>query len=180
MPSPRFSRNVPPPRNTHRINLKIRVPNVRVVRDGEQLGIIATHIARQMAADDGLDLVEVAPTAVPPVCHIIDYGKFKFDQSVKEKEQRKKTKRVEDKEIRLRPGIDDNDIVTKLAAARKFIEEGRKVQFVLEFKGRSIVHKDRGFEVIKRIVQELADTATTESSPRLDGKRIVCRLEPKK
>ena len=136
----------------NRVNWQIRVPQVRVVRDEEQLGVMPTDAARKMAMDDGLDLVEIAPTAKPPVCRIMDYGRFKYEQNIKKKEAAKKQResQVQLKEIRLRPAIQDHDIETKINQAKKFIEEGCRVQFNLQFKGyRELNHKDQGFTVMQ-------------------------------
>ena len=164
-----------------RVNFNIRVPNVRVVRDGEQLGIMPTDKARKLAMDDGLDLVEVVPHANPPVCQIIEFGKFKFQQTQKEKEQAKKQResQIELKELRLRPGIQDNDIDTKINAAKKFLAEGKKVNFNLQFKNREITHKDEGFRVINRIIKALEEVSTVLAPPKMEGNRLICRLEPK-
>lgn len=164
-----------------RVNFQIRVPNVRVVQDGKQLGVMPTDKARLLAQDAGLDLVEVAPHAQPPVCHIIEYDKYRYQQKQREKDQNRKQKEAatEMKELRLRPGIQDHDIETKVGAAKKFLEEGKKVQFNLQFKNREITHKDEGFRVMDKIVKSLADVASVERAPRLEGFRLVLRLEPK-
>lgn len=167
--------------NFIRVNFQIRVPNVRVVQDGNQLGVMQTDKARLLAQDAGLDLVEVAPHAMPPVCHIIDYEKYRYQQKQKEKEQVRKQKdsAQELKEIRLRPGIQNNDIETKANTARKFLEDGKKVQLTLQFKNREITHKDEGFKVMDKIVKFLEGVASVERAPRLEGFKLVCRLEPK-
>jgi translation initiation factor IF-3 len=176
----KFSRNIPSRPQLNRINHQIRISPIRVVRDGEQLGVMPTSQALRMAQDEGLDLVEVAPTARPPVCHIMDFGKFRFDQSIKEKESRKKQKSVQDKEIRLSPVVDEHDLVTKANQAKGFLEEGKRVQFLLKFKGRSIVHKDLGFEVLNKMLEQLTEVATVEVPPRMEGRTITCRVSPKK
>ena len=163
-----------------RINSQIRISPVRVVRDGEQLGVMPTSAALRLAQDDGLDLVEIAPTARPPVCHILDYGKFRYEQSIKEKENRKKQKVTQDKEIRLSPVVEEHDLVTKVNQARTFLNEGKRVQFSLRFKGRLIVHKDIGFDVVARVLDKLNDVATVDLSPRMEGKSIIFRVVPKK
>jgi translation initiation factor IF-3 len=166
----------------NRVNWQIRVPQVRVVREEEQLGIMSTDEARRIAQDEGLDLVEIAPTARPPVCRIMDYGRFKYEQNVKKKESAKKQResQVQLKELRLRPGIADNDIETKVNQAKKFLAEGCKVQFNLQFKGqREMAHKDKGFDVMKKVVELLEPVSILEKPPRLEGNRITCFLAPK-
>lgn len=160
------------------MNFQIRVTTIRVFKNDESLGIMSTHEARKMAQEEGLDLVELVPNANPPVCHILDYGEYKYRQSIKEKELKKKQKQLDDKELRFRPGIDDHDIDTKLKQAREFIEEGRKVQFVLKMKGREMAHKEKGFEVLKRVIEELKDVSQVENHPRMDGRAVMCRLAP--
>ncbi len=168
--------------NFTRVNFHIRVPNVRVIRDAEQLGIMPTDKARRLAQDAGLDLVEIVPHANPPVCHIIDYDKYCYQQKQKEKEQQRKQKEsaTELKEIRLRPNIQDHDVETKVNAIKKFLGEGKKVQLNLQFKNREIAHKDEGFLLIGKIVKNLAECAIVEREPRLEGKRLICLLVPKK
>ena len=161
-----------------RMNFHIRALLIRVFRDGKPLGVMKTHEARKQAQEDGLDLVELVPNADPPVCHILDYGEYKYRESLKAKELKKKQKQLDDKELRFRPGIDDHDVETKLKQARQFIEEGRKVQFVLKMKGREMAHKEKGFEVITKIIELLKDIAQPESPPRMDGKTVACRLVP--
>lgn len=139
-----------------------------------------TNDARRIASEEGLDLVELVPNANPPVCHILDYGKYKYDESIREKEQRKRQRQIEEKELRFRPGIDDHDIDTKLGHAREFVEKGHKVRLVVRMKGREMAHKDRGFEVLQRIVASLEDIATLDSPPRMDGRTVACRILPKK
>lgn len=169
------------PQNFTRVNFQIRVPNVRVVQDGNQLGIMPTDKARFMAQDLGLDLVEVAPHANPPVCHIIEYAKYLYQQKQKEKDQQRKQKESaqELKEIRLRPRIQDHDIETKAGAAKKFLAEGKKVQLTLQFKNREITHKDEGFKVMEKIIKSLEAVASVEKEPRLEGFKLICRLQPK-
>jgi translation initiation factor IF-3 len=150
------------------------------MKDGQQLGIMPTNQARTLAQEEGLDLVEMVPTAEPPVCHIVDYGKWKYEQSIKKKEQTKNNKQVLDKEIQFTPGIGDHDVETKLKKAREFLEQGHKVQFVVQYKGRENAHKDLGFKLIDSVIEKLADVASVEGKPRLEGKRLFCRIEPLK
>lgn len=165
-----------------RTNYQIRVPNVRVIHDDKQLGVMPTDQARRIAQDAGLDLVEIAPQAKPPVCRIMDYSKYKYEQQVRKKESAKKQRdsQIRLKEIRLRPGIGDHDVQTKVVQARKFLEEGKKVQFNLQFKGaREMAHKDQGFEVMNRIVADLELIGNVEKAAKLEGNRLTCRIEPK-
>lgn len=166
----------------NRVNWQIRVPQVRVVREEEQLGVMSTDEARRIAQDQGLDLVEIAPAARPPVCRIMDYGRFKYEQNIKKKEQAKKQResQVQLKELRLRPGIAEHDTDTKINHAKKFLSEGHRVQFNLQFRGqREMSHKDQGFAVMKRVVEHLEEFCTVEKPPKLEGNRIICCLSPK-
>jgi translation initiation factor IF-3 len=166
----------------NRLNWQIRVPQVRVVREEEQLGIMATDEARKLAMDNGLDLVEIAPTAKPPVCRIMDYGRYKYELKIKKKEAAKKQResQVQIKEIRLRPAIQDHDIETKINQAKNFLEEGCKVQFYLQFKGyRELNHKEQGFAVMKKIVETMEQFGVVEKRPAMEGNRITCFFTPK-
>jgi translation initiation factor IF-3 len=166
----------------HRVNWQIRVPQVRVVRDEEQLGVMPTDQARKLAQDDGLDLVEIAPTARPPVCRIMDYGRFRYEQQIKKKENAKKQResQVQLKELRLRPGIADHDADTKIGQAKKFLEEGCRVQFNLQFRGqRELSHREQGFKVMTRITESLKEMCVVEKAPKMEGNRITCLLAPK-
>lgn len=166
----------------NRVNWQIKVPQVRVVRDDEQLGVMSTDVARKMAMDEGLDLVEIAPTAKPPVCRIMDYGRFKYENNLKKKEAIKKQResQIQIKEIRLRPAIQDHDIETKVNQAKKFLQDGCKVQFNLQFKGfRELNHKEQGFDVMQKIVHIMENFGTIEKVPALEGNRITCHFMPK-
>lgn len=164
-----------------KVNFGIRHPQIRVVRDGTQLGIMTPDQARRISQDEGLDLVEIAPQAKPPVCHIMDFAKFKYEQSQKEKEQNRKQKNAanELKEIRLRPNIQDNDIETKLNTIKRFLGDGKKVQLILQFKNREITHKEDGFRVVDKMIADLSSVAVVEKQPKLEGFRITCRLQAK-
>ncbi len=165
-----------------RINYQIRVPKVRVVQGEEQLGVMPTAQALKIAQDAELDLVEIAPQAAPPVCRIMDFGKYQFELKQKEKEQKRKQKeaQVEIKELRLRPVTGDHDAEVKSNHARKFLEDGKKVQFNMMFKGRrEMCHKDQGFEVMKKILEDLASVCEVERPPKMEGNRLTCRLTPK-
>ena len=147
--------------------------------DGEALGVIPTSQALEMAEQQQLDLVEVSPTAVPPVCRIMDYGKFKYQQSKKLQEAKKKQIHVEVKEIKLRPKTDDHDLMFKVKHVRRFLEEGNKAKVTLVFRGREITHMDIGRAVIERFAAELADIAVIESQPRVDGRSMFMIVAPK-
>lgn len=144
--------------------------------DGNQVGILKISEANKLALEAGLDLVEIVPTADPPVCKIIDYGKYKYELSKKEKIQKKKQHVIHIKEIRLSPKIEQHDIEFKIKHARKFIEQGDKVKFNIIFKGRQIAHKEFGDQLFKRIIGELSDVAKVESEPQFEGRNMVAVL----
>lgn len=135
--------------------------------------------ALRLAEEEGFDLVEVAPQATPPVCKIMDYGKFKYEEQKRQAEARKKQKVIEVKELKMRPGIDDHDYDVKLRAARRFFEEGDKVKFTLRFRGREMVHQHLGMGVLARIKEELADIAKVEQDPRLEGRQMQMVMSPR-
>lgn len=165
---------------TVNINNAIRAIEVRVIgADSEQLGVIPTSKALELAAQQELDLVEVSPTAVPPVCRIMDYGKFKYQQSKKQQEAKKKQIHVEVKEIKLRPKTDEHDLMFKVKHVRRFLEEGNKAKVTLVFRGREITHMDIGRAVIQRFAAELEDIAVVESQPRVDGRNMFMIVAPK-
>ncbi len=159
-----------------KINQQIRASQVLVVKKGEKLGVMPTYKALTLARDEGLDLVEVAPNSKPPVCSILDYGKYKFQQSQKDKKQ--KAGKQEIKGIRFRPNTDNHDIDTKLKAIIKFLKAGKKVQIIVKSKGRELAHKDLSFEIVKKIIEGIKDVGRPEASPKMSGKDISCRLEP--
>ncbi|HUI32346.1 MAG: translation initiation factor IF-3 [Dysgonamonadaceae bacterium] len=167
-------------RDLHRINERIRVPEVRVVGDDVEQGVYPTRQALQMAQDLGLDLVEISPTAKPPVCRITDYQKFLYQQKKKQKEQKAKTVKVVVKEIRFGPQTDDHDYNFKLKHAKGFLEDGSKVKAYVFFRGRSILFKDQGEVLLLRFASDLADYAKVEQLPQLEGKRMIIMLAPKK
>lgn len=175
-------RNTRRTRELHRINDRIRVPEVRIVGndvDVEQ-GIYPIKEALQIAEDFGFDLVEISPNAKPPVCRIIDYQKFLYQQKKKEKEQRSRNVRVVVKEIRFGPQTEDHDYNFKLKHAKEFLEEGSKVKAYVFFRGRSIIFKDQGEMLLLRFASDLADYAKVEQLPKLEGKRMTLMLSPKK
>ena len=160
------------------INEQIRDKEVRLIgEDGEQLGIVSVKDALQMAKDAELDLVKIAPTAKPPVCKIIDYGKYRYELARKEKEAKKKQKTIEVKEVRLSPNIDTNDLNTKTSAARKFLEKGDKVKVSIRFRGREMAHTDLGLEVQKKFAAALPE-AVVEKQPKLEGRSMQMFLAP--
>jgi translation initiation factor IF-3 len=162
------------------INNTIRATEIRVIgADGEALGVIATSEALALAEQQQLDLVEVSPSAVPPVCRIMDYGKFKYQQSKKLQEARKKQVHVEVKEIKLRPKTDDHDLDFKIKHVRRFLEEGNKAKVTLVFRGREITHMDIGRAVIEKFAAALTDIAVVESHPRVDGRQMFMIVAPK-
>ena len=164
----------------HKINDKITVPEVRVVGEGIEPGIYPTRKALQMAQDEGLDLVMITEKANPPVCRIVDYKKFLYEQKKKEKELKAKQQKVVIKEIRFGPQTDDHDYEFKKRHARGFLEEGSKLKAYVFFKGRSIVFKDQGEILLLKLAQELEDIGKVEQLPKLEGKRMIMMMAPKK
>ncbi|MFC4556644.1 translation initiation factor IF-3 [Virgibacillus kekensis] len=161
------------------VNEKIRAREVRLIdSNGDQLGVKSRNEALDIAQTRNLDLVLVAPNAKPPVCRIMDYGKFRFEQQKKEKEARKKQKVINVKEVRFTPGIGDHDFNTKLKNARKFLEKGDKVKAAVRFRGRAITHKELGREVLDRMAEEVKDIATIESKPKMEGRNMFMMLAP--
>lgn len=162
------------------VNGSIRAREMRVIDpDGEQLGVLSKKDALDKAGEYELDLVLVSPGAKPPVARIMDYGKFRYQQQRKAREQRKNQRTIQVKEIRLSPAIDDNDFNTKLRQGRKFIKKGDKVKVSIRFKGRAITHKDLGREVLERFADEMSDIATVEQKPKMEGRSMQLMLAPK-
>ncbi len=163
------------------INEQIRDKEVRLIgADGEQLGIVSSKEAQRLADEAGLDLVKIAPTAKPPVCKIIDYGKYRYEQARKEKEAKKKQKTIELKEIRLSPNIDTNDLNTKINSAKKFIEKGNKVKVTLRFRGREMAHMNQSKYILDDFAEALADVAVVEKAPKVEGRSIGMVLAEKR
>ncbi len=163
-----------------RINERIRVPQVRVIGDdGEQVGVIATREALAMAQAKGLDLVEVSPTARPPVCRIMDYGKFKYEQNRRARKARKNQHVMHLKEVKMRPKIDDHDYGFKIEHARQFIADRDKVKFTVTFRGREMAHQEIGHELIRKIIAEMADVASVEQHARSEGRTLTMVMMPK-
>jgi translation initiation factor IF-3 len=147
--------------------------------EGKNRGVVEINEALQLAEEAALDLVEIVPTAEPPVCKILDYGKFRFLEQKKAAEARKRQKVVEIKEIKLRPGIDDHDYETKMKAVKRFFEEGDKVKVTLRFRGRELAHQDIGYRLLTKVKQETAPIAKVEVEPSMEGRQMVMILAPK-
>ncbi|MBR1568793.1 MAG: translation initiation factor IF-3 [Lachnospiraceae bacterium] len=163
------------------INEQIRDKEVRVIgEDGEQLGIMSAKDAQKLAQDAELDLVKIAPNATPPVCRIVDYGKFRYEQMRKEKEAKKKQKTIDIKEIRFSPNIDKNDLNTKINQARKFLTKGDKVKVSVRFRGRELAHMEIGKEILDNFAEELADVAVIEKPAKAEGRSMVMFLAEKR
>jgi len=163
------------------INEQIRDKEVRVIgEDGEQLGVMDIAEARRLAEEAGVDLVKIAPNAKPPVCKIIDYGKFKYEQTRKEKEAKKKQKVVEIKEIRLSPNIDTNDLNTKTQNAKKFLEKGNRVKVTLRFRGREMAHMAQSKHILDDFAEALTDVAVVDKEPKIEGRAMTMFLAEKK
>ena len=157
-----------------RINEEVRCKEVRLVDDaGQQLGVMSPRDAMKVAAEKGLDLVEVAPTANPPVCRIMDYGKYKYEQSKKEREAKKNQRTITVKEVKLRPNIEDHDFQTKAKNAAKFLSGGDKVKVTIMFRGREITHPELGQELCQRFAEELASVAKIEKAAKVEGRNMI-------
>ena len=169
-----------PTRDGPRVNEEIRSPQVRLIdQEGEMLGVMTAREAIQKAYAVGLDLLEISPNAEPPVCKILDFGKFKYEQQKKRNEAKKKQKVIEIKEIKVRPNIDENDYQVKMRAMKSFIEEGDKVKVTLRFRGREMAHQDIGIRVLERIRAELDGTTKVEQMPRMEMRQMVMVLSPR-
>ena len=163
------------------INEQIRDREVRLIgADGEQLGIVSSREAQKIADEAGLDLVKIAPNAKPPVCKVIDYGKYRYELARKEKDAKKKQKIVELKEIRLSPNIDTNDLNTKMNAARKFLSKGNKVKITLRFRGREMAHVQSSKVILDEFASRLSDIATVEKAPKMEGRSMSMFLTEKR
>ena len=164
-----------------RVNEEINAPEVRLIgADGEQLGVVSVRAALALAEEAGLDLVEIAPMAQPPVCRIVDFGKFKYQEQKRQHEQKLKQKQVQVKEVKLRPGTDENDYQIKLRNMTRFLEEEDKVKVTLRFRGREMAHQDIGMRQIERIRADLQDLAVVEQMPKMEGRQMVMVLTPSK
>ena len=165
---------------THEINEQIRDPQVRLIsEEGEQLGIVSAEEALRIATEAGYDLVKIAPNSVPPVCRIMDYGKFRFEQTKKEKEAKKNQRVIEIKEIRMSPGIDTNDFNTKLKNAQKFLGDGDRVKVSVRFRGREMAHTEIGADLLKDFAEKCVEIANMDKAPKLEGRNMSMFLSPK-
>ena len=164
-----------------RVNGRIRATEIRLIgAEGENLGVVTPQRAMELAEQVGLDLVEISPNAEPPVCKIMDFGKYKYETQKREAEARKKQKIIEIKEIKFRPGTDTHDYDVKMRNVMKFLEEGDKVKITLRFRGREMAHKELGAAMLKRIETELAEEIVVEQFPRMEGRQMVMMIAPKK
>ena len=170
-----------PQKDGPRANRDIRgVRDVQLIdQEGQNRGVVPFFDALKIAEDAGLDLVEIAPNSAPPVCKILDYGRFRFLEQKKQAEARKKQKTVEVKEIKLRPGIDKHDYDTKMKAVRRFFEEGDKVKLTMRFRGREMAHTDLGMRLLDKVRDEMGDLAKVESAPMMEGRQMVMILAPR-
>ena len=164
-----------------RINGEITAREIRLVgMEGEQIGVVGLREAMALAEENDVDLVEISPTAQPPVCKLMDYGKFKYEQSKKRHEAKQKQKQVQIKEIKFRPGTDDGDYNVKLRNLIRFLNDGDKAKITLRFRGREMAHQDIGLALLKRVEADLAEIATVEQFPKLEGRQMVMMIAPKK
>ncbi|MGS1116050.1 translation initiation factor IF-3 [Castellaniella sp. UC4442_H9] len=165
----------------HRVNGEIRIHEVRLIGvEGEQLGIYRTSDALALAEENDVDLVEIAPTADPPVCRLMDYGKFKYQEQKRQQEARARQKVIQVKEVKFRPGTDEGDYQVKLRNLRRFIEEGDKAKVTLRFRGREMAHQDLGMRVLERVRDDLGELVQVEAMPKLEGRQMVMVLAPRK
>jgi len=172
--------NQTPAKDGPRVNEQITKPEVRVVdADGEMVGVISVQEGIEMAMEVGLDLVEVSPNADPPVCKILDYGKYKYEAQKKANEARKKQKVIAIKEIKMRPGIDEHDYQVKMKNVRRFIEDGDKVKMTIRFRGREMAHQNLGMDVLHRVRDEMEESAKVEQFPRSEGRMMTMVLAPR-
>ena len=180
-PIARRPHNAPPTRDTGpRTNDRIRVPEIRLIgADGENIGVVTPARGIALAQEAGLDLVEISPNAVPPVCKIMDLGKFKYEQQKREAEARKKQKTIEIKEIKFRPGTDDHDYDVKMRSVMRFLEEGDKVKITLRFRGREMAHQNLGMELLNRVRDDVGEAGKIESMPKLEGRQMVMMIAPR-
>ncbi|MDX2101352.1 MAG: translation initiation factor IF-3 [Alphaproteobacteria bacterium] len=169
-----------PARDGPRVNHEIHSLTVRLIdANGEMIGVVPIREALARAAEAGLDLVEVSAAALPPVCKILDFGKFKYEEQKKRNEARKKQKVIEIKEVKFRPTIDDHDYETKMKSMKRFLEEGDKVKVTLRFRGRELAHQDLGMQVLIRVRDDLEELGKVESMPRMEGRQLIMVIAPK-
>jgi translation initiation factor IF-3 len=172
--------NAPPQRETGpRINERIRAPEIRLIgADGENVGVVTPERALVMAEEAGLDLVEISPNAEPPVCKIMDFGKYKYETQKRESEARKKQKIIEIKEIKFRPNTDKHDYEVKMRSVFKFLEEGDKVKITLRFRGREMAHQNLGRELLERVAEDTKDVGKVENFPKMEGRQMIMLIGP--
>ncbi|WCR12455.1 translation initiation factor IF-3 [Paracoccus stylophorae] len=173
--------NAPPTRDTGpRVNERIRVAEIRLIGpEGENVGVVSPSVGLEMARESGLDLVEISPNATPPVCKVMDLGKFKYEQQKREAEARKKQKVIDVKEVKFRPGTDTHDYDVKMRNVMKFLEGGDKVKVTLRFRGREMAHQDLGLELLNRIRDDVGETGKVEAMPKLEGRQMVMMIAPR-
>jgi translation initiation factor IF-3 len=168
-----------PKRN--RVNQEITVPDVRLIdAEGNQVGIVEVKDAQLRAVEEGLDLVEIVPNADPPVCRLMDYGKFRFDQKKKQAEAKKKQKQVQIKEVKFRPGTDEGDYQVKLRNLVRFLNDGDKAKVTMRFRGREHAHRELGLNLLQRVEKDLSEISAVEQQPQMEGRQMVMVLGPKK
>ncbi|HYE38105.1 translation initiation factor IF-3 [Methylocaldum sp.] len=168
-------------RKEPRLNDEITAPNVRLIGpDGSQIGVVSAREARQMAYEANLDLVEISPAADPPVCRVMDYGKFRFEQNKKLQAAKKKQKQIQVKEVKFRPGTDEGDYQVKLRNLIRFLSDGDKAKVTVRFRGRELSHRELGMDLLKRIETDLVEHAAVEQFPKMEGKQLSMTLAPKK
>jgi translation initiation factor IF-3 len=171
---------VPPEKEGPRVNEDITVPNVRLIdAEGEQVGVVSRDEALERADEAGLDLVEIAPDSSPPVCKLLDYGKYKYQAQKRANVARKKQKVIEIKEIKMRPNIDQHDYDVKMRAMHKFLEEGDKVKVTLRFRGREMAHQDLGLKVLHRVRDDLEELSKVEQFPKMEGRQMTMVIAPR-
>jgi translation initiation factor IF-3 len=169
-----------PSREGPRVNEQIGVPEVRLIdENGDNIGVVSRDDALTRAAEAGLDLVEVSPGATPPVCKILDYGRFKYEDQKKKSEARKRQKTIDVKEIKMRPNIDQHDYDVKMRSIQRFLAEGDKVKVTLRFRGREMAHQELGMKVLDRVREELDEVAKVEQFPRLEGRQMIMVMAPR-
>ncbi|MBO6865703.1 MAG: translation initiation factor IF-3 [Thalassococcus sp.] len=174
--------NAPPQRETGpRVNDRIRVPEVRLIgAEGENIGVVSPARAMELADEAGLDLVEISPNATPPVCKIMDFGKFKYEQQKREAEARKKQKIIEVKEVKFRPNTDTHDYEVKMRNVYKFLENGDKVKVTLRFRGREMAHQNLGRDLLERVAEDVKELGKIENMPKMEGRQMVMMIGPNK
>ncbi|MGR3466314.1 MAG: translation initiation factor IF-3 [Shimia sp.] len=172
--------NAPPTRDTGpRVNDRIRAPEIRLIgAEGENVGVVTPSRGMQMAEDAGLDLVEISPNATPPVCKIMDFGKFKYEQQKRESEARKKQKTIEVKEVKFRPNTDTHDYDVKMRNVFKFLENGDKVKVTLRFRGREMAHQELGRDLLLRVADDTKEIGKVENMPKMEGRQMIMMIGP--